>query len=246
MKENLTPNTITVRSLILNANKRDSIENLEAPVPGAQSGSSANVPTTGEVNLYLDPETFGTEVPHFFADCEGMLGSEPAAAQYQKDWYKVGRRYLLQPKDGKQIDRKSAVSTIYPRFLYIFSDVICMVTRNQRAWATSAVRLLEWSLVGAHNTVNQCALPALIIVLNGPSVENEAWISEDHDATTRDFFIAIDREINEDTSLREMAKKVRLQQVHRAIIASIPYSIMSNQNLARRQNYEGAFAAELF
>ena len=198
------------------------MENLEAPVPGARSGSSVCVPTTGEVNLYLDPGTFGTEVPHFFADCEGMLGGEPAAAQHQKDWSKDGRKYLLESKDGKQIDRKTAVMTIYPRFLYIFSDVICMITRNQKAWADSAVKLLEWSLVGAHNTVNQYALPALIIVLNGPTIENEAWISDDHDVATRDFFTAIEKEISENTTLREMAKKV-------TTVASILHCIMSNE-----------------
>ena len=140
-----------------------------------------------------------------------MLGGEPAAAQYQKDWSKDGRKYLLESKDGKQIDRKTAVMTIYPRFLYIFSDVICMITRNQKAWADSAVKLLEWSLVGAHNTVNQYALPALIIVLNGPTIENEAWISDDYDVATRDFFTAIEKEISENITLREMVKKVGLR-----------------------------------
>lgn len=202
-------NNIIVRSLIYSARESDSIENLEAPVPGAQSGPSACVPTTGEVNLYPDPKSFGTETPQFFADCEGMLGGEPAAAKYQKEWPRYGRKYLLESKDGKPIDRKSAVMTIYPRFLYIFSDVICMITRNQKAWADSAVKLLEWSVVGAHNTVNQYALPALIVVLNGPTIENEMWISDDNrDAATRDFFMTVEKEISENTVLREMAKKV--------------------------------------
>ena len=156
-----------------------------------------------------------------------MLGGEPAAAQHQKDWSKDGRKYLLESKDGKQIDRKTAVMTIYPRFLYIFSDVVCMITRNQKAWADSAVKLLEWSLVGAHNTVNQYALPALIIVLNGPTIENEAWISDDHDVATRDFFTAIEKEISENTTLREMAKKVGLRGL--TTVASILHCIMSNK-----------------
>ncbi|KAF7547599.1 hypothetical protein G7Z17_g7633 [Cylindrodendrum hubeiense] len=196
-----------IRSLIYQGQNSDTIENLEAPVPGARTGASACLPTTGEVNLYLDPDTFGTQVPYFFADCEGMLGGEPVAAQYQKRWFKHGRRYLVRPKDGKQIDRQTAVMTIYPRFLYIFSDVICMVTRNQKAWADSVVKLLEWSRVGAHNTVNQYALPALVIVLNGPTFENSAWISGDHEAATRDFFMAIEQEINKNTALRKMAKQ---------------------------------------
>ena len=82
-----------------------------------------------------------------------MLGGEPVAAQYQTEWPRFGKKYLLESKDGKPIDRKSAVMTIYPRFLYIFSDVICMITGNEKAWADSAMKLLEWSVVGAHNMV---------------------------------------------------------------------------------------------
>ena len=109
-----------VRSLICNAKMFPIIGNVEAPVPGAHSGSGVCLPTTSEVNLYMDPDTFGTQIPHFYADCEGMLGAEPAAAPYQKEWAKHGRRYLLESKDKKPIDRKTAVMTIYPRFLYIF------------------------------------------------------------------------------------------------------------------------------
>lgn len=181
---------------------------LEAPVPGAASGSSAILSTTGEVNLYLDPTTFGTEAPTFYADCEGMLGTEPVAAQHQNEWVQYGKRYPVVAKDGKLMDRRAAVQTLYPRFLYIFSDVICYATRNHKAWADSALRLLEWSMVGAQHTINQHALPALIIVLNGPTLENEEWVSGDPDAATRDFFTAIEREISENNSIRALAQKV--------------------------------------
>jgi hypothetical protein len=205
---------LTVRSLIKQA-KHASVFEIDqiSPTPGENSGSTVCIPTTGEVNLYLDPETFGSAKPHFFADCEGMLGTEPAAAQYQKDWFRTARRrYPLEPKNGKQFDRKTAVMDIYPRFLYIFSDVICMVTKNQKAWADTAIKLLEWSSVGAHNTVNQYALPALIIVLNSPDSENEAWLSGDSEAVTNDFFSAIEKEISEDASISAMAKKVKLSR----------------------------------
>ncbi|KAK0704631.1 hypothetical protein B0H67DRAFT_649061 [Lasiosphaeris hirsuta] len=69
-----------------------------------------------------------------------------------------------------------------------FTDVICYVTRNQKAWADSALRLLEWSMVGAQSTINQQALPALIIILNGPTLENPAWISGDPEAAAKDFY----------------------------------------------------------
>ncbi|KAF9762619.1 hypothetical protein IL306_003360, partial [Fusarium sp. DS 682] len=181
---------------------------LDAPVPGAQTGSSAIRSTTGEVNLYLDPTTFGTITPMFYADCEGLLGTEPLAAEHQTEWARYGKRYLIESKDGKLVDRRTAVKTIYPRFLYIFSDVICYVTRNHRAWADSALRLLDWSKVGVQNTINQHALPALIIVLNGPTLENEEWLGDDHEVVTDAFFQAIEKEISETTEFRELAQKV--------------------------------------
>jgi hypothetical protein len=194
--------------LILNSSKADEFENLEAPVPGAHHDSSLCSSTTGEVNLHLDTSTFGSRFPQFFADCEGLLGTEPAAAEHQKDWARHGRRYLIEGKHGKPMDCKTAVMTLYPRFLYIFSDVVCMVTRNQKAWAHAAVQLLEWSLVGARNAVNQFALPALVIILNGPSICNEAWVSDPNRAT-EDFFASIQNEIGENITLRAMAEKVR-------------------------------------
>ncbi|KAG5758333.1 hypothetical protein H9Q72_013528 [Fusarium xylarioides] len=196
-----------IRSLIFDSERALDFDPLDAPVPGAQTGSSAIRSTTGEVNLYLDPSTFGTVAPMFYADCEGLLGTEPLAAEHQTEWARYGQRYLIESKDGKPVDRRTAVKTIYPRFLYIFSDVICYVTRNHRAWAESALRLLDWSKVGVQNTINQHALPALIIVLNGPTLENEAWLGDDHEVVTDAFFQAIDKEISETTEFRELAQK---------------------------------------
>lgn len=212
---------------------------LDAPVPGAQTGSSAIRSTTGEVNLYLDPSTFGTAAPMFYADCEGLLGTEPLAAEHQTEWARYGQRYLIESKDGKPVDRRTAVKTIYPRFLYIFSDVICYVTRNHRAWAESALRLLDWSKVGVQNTINQHALPALIIVLNGPTLENEAWLGNDHEVVTDAFFQAIEKEISETTEFRELAQKAR--------IFNQPEKLRQHANilLARRQNNEAAVFKEL-
>ncbi|CZR37777.1 uncharacterized protein FPRO_07032 [Fusarium proliferatum ET1] len=196
-----------IRSLIFDSERALDFDPLDAPVPGAQTGSSAIRSTTGEVNLYLDPSTFGTAAPMFYADCEGLLGTEPLAAEHQTEWARYGQRYLIESKDGKPVDRRTAVKTIYPRFLYIFSDVICYVTRNHRAWAESALRLLDWSKVGVQNTINQHALPALIIVLNGPTLENEAWLGNDHEVVTDAFFQAIEKEISETTEFRELAQR---------------------------------------
>lgn len=171
-------------------------------------GSSVMLSTTGEVNLYLDPSTFGDECPRFYADSEGMLGTEPVASQHQKDWMRSDKRYLVETKDGKPIDRRTAVKAIYPRFLYIFSDVVCFVTRNHKAWADSARRLLKWSTVGAQGSINHRSLPALIIILNGPAFEDEAWVSDNHMAATEGFFKAIAQEIEANAKIRKLAQKV--------------------------------------
>jgi hypothetical protein len=188
------------------------IEGLDAPIPGNSTGPSAHLPTSGEVSLYSDPATFGTPSPRFYADSEGMLGSEPACAQHQSQWHKSGRKYLIHGKNGKKIDRNMAVKDIYPRFLYIFSDVVCLITRNQKAWAETALMLLEWSNVGAHNTVNQYALPAAVIVLNQPTIEDKRWISDNQEAATTDFFMVVDKEIKENSKLRAMAAEVGISK----------------------------------
>jgi len=72
----------------------------------------------------------------------------------------------------------------------------------------SSNKLLEWSTIGAHNAVNQYALPAAIIILNGPTVEVDRWISENQDEVTEDFFKSVEQEIFESSTLREMAQKV--------------------------------------
>lgn len=85
--------------------------------------------------------------------------------------------------------------------------MICYVTNDHRSWADTTVRMLEWSSVGAQNTINQYTLPALIIILNAPSVENEAWVSDDEDFLTREFFAAISEELEANDTLRALAKK---------------------------------------
>ncbi|KAF3911199.1 hypothetical protein AA313_de0210078 [Arthrobotrys entomopaga] len=195
--------SVLIRSLIYHTARDGMFETLETPVPGASSGGSATVSTTGEVNLYPEPSTFGTKSPILYADCEGIMGSEPLAAKHQTQWFEYGRKYRIQIP----MDRRTVVQKIYPRFLYIFSDVVCYVTRNHRSWADTAVRLLEWSSVGAQHAINQYTLPALIIILNGPSTEDKLWASDDLDAVTHDFFAAVENEIEHNDTLRLLATK---------------------------------------
>ncbi|KAF3222286.1 hypothetical protein TWF106_005696 [Orbilia oligospora] len=198
--------SVLIRSIISLSAEEETWKSVEAPVPG-EKGSTCS--TTGEVNLYPEPSSFGTKTPILIADCEGVEGSRPVATNYQEDWKQLSRKYPIQNKEGRGLDRTSIAKNIYPRFLYIFSDVICYVTREQRSWANATVRLLEWSSVGAQHAINQYTLPALIIILNNSGVENEAWVSDDRNILTKEFFTTISEELNDNDSLRNLAMKVR-------------------------------------
>jgi len=174
---------------------------------GATGGAAATLSTTGEVNLYKDPKSFGKTTPIFYADCEGMMGTEPVAAQHQHEWSKNGRRYPVETPNGEPVDRRTAVMTIYPRFLYMFSDVVCYVTRNQKTWADSALKLLEWSNAGAENSINKNVLPALIIILNAPSLEEGTWLGDGPEPTDA-FFNAIEGEISASSKFATLARTV--------------------------------------
>ncbi|KAF3315355.1 hypothetical protein TWF173_003895 [Orbilia oligospora] len=196
--------SVLIRSIISLTTEEENWKSVEAPVPGQKNSSSS---TTGEVNLYPEPSSFGTKTPLLLADCEGLKGNTPLSADSQQDWAKLSRKYPIQNKEGLGLDRRSIVKNIYPRFLYIFSDVICYVMREQRFWASVTVQLLKWSSVGAQHAINQYTLPALVIILNNSGSENEAWVSDDQNILTKEFFAAISRELNDTDSLRDLAMK---------------------------------------
>lgn len=202
----------SVRALIRDPAQRETLTN-EVPSVGSATGSLEScTATSGEVNLYKDPWTFGSANPILYADCEGLEGGEPVCSKYQKKWSKCGKSYLVEPKDsnGHLIDRKSAVKNLYPRFLYIFSDVICLVSKNPKSFGTIVTSLIQWSEMGARKSLNQFALPAAIIVINQPSTEFPRWTTTDIESATDDFFISIESELQENNDLKALAKKVRL------------------------------------
>lgn len=115
------------------------------PVP---SRISDNIPTTGNVHLYEDPATFFQNKPILYADCEGMAGGEnlPLGLVQQKR-KPVGQRTrnVREQQGGKRLrerilwaenpqmrTREYAVTTLFPRVLYTFSDVVVFVLREVR------------------------------------------------------------------------------------------------------------------
>lgn len=126
---------------------RPSAEEVSYPSPVVGSAINDKVPTSGDVHLYADPASFSTERPILYADCEGLEGGEtvPYAAQSRnrsgsgsrknKKLQKVmnGRpRIIAWANDEKTRKREYAVTELYPRLLYTFSDVVVFVLRNAK------------------------------------------------------------------------------------------------------------------
>lgn len=113
-------------------------------------GSSTSIqPTSEDVNLYADPSTANTDTPIVFADCEGLLGGDraPLAATVKQKLYNTftspSQMFNLVSKRGNTIcereimwpenrSRQFAVKDLYPRLLYIFSDVVVFVVKNPK------------------------------------------------------------------------------------------------------------------
>ena len=111
-----------------------------------------NVPTSGGVHLYPDPQTFPSDNPILYADCEGLEGGErePMAERIKKASRHTGnhipgrRTQSLETRDHcseREItwadtptkrSREFAVMSLYPRLLYTFSDVVVFVLKNPR------------------------------------------------------------------------------------------------------------------
>ena len=119
----------------------------QSPVVGLMND---HVPTSGNVHLYADPRTKFTKKPILYADCEGLQGGEiaPGASSYRSDSPKknsipsalretLGKvkamsRDIAWADTPEKRKREFAVTELYPRLLYTFSDVIVFVLRNVR------------------------------------------------------------------------------------------------------------------
>jgi energy-coupling factor transporter ATP-binding protein EcfA2 len=139
--------------------KKDSnrFSNSEFRSPVVGSAKTDNVPTSGDVHLYADPATYREQQPILYADCEGLEGGEniPLGARYRdidsgqqnlkpdsgEDYTRQKRRWRISRANQRAIvwadspetqKRQYAVTELYPRLLYTFSDVIVFVLRNPK------------------------------------------------------------------------------------------------------------------
>lgn len=125
-----------------------------SPIVGS---ANDNVPTSGDVHLYADPPTHYGKQPMLYADCEGLEGGEnvprsvrlreieAANSQTQKfgpssdttfrqklQKLPYKRRDIVWANSPETRKREFAVTQLYPRLLYTFSDVVVFVLRNSR------------------------------------------------------------------------------------------------------------------
>ena len=112
----------------------------------------AHLPTSEDVHLYLDPRTADSNAPLLYGDCEGLEGGErePLGAMFKrkrttKDEQSaelsekmakaekiISEREIKWATETRSRSREFAVTNLYPRLLYTFSDVIVFVLRNPR------------------------------------------------------------------------------------------------------------------
>ena len=142
----------TLIKLIIDLSTRPGREKCPERFPSPVVGISGHdIPTSEDVHLYLDPSTAVSEAPVLYADCEGLDGGErePLGATFRRRRERPiaqtqnieessfrarysSERALVWTDSPTQRTRHFAVSNLYPRLLFTFSDVIVFVLRNPR------------------------------------------------------------------------------------------------------------------
>ncbi|KAF2441827.1 hypothetical protein P171DRAFT_418623 [Karstenula rhodostoma CBS 690.94] len=187
----------TLIKMLIDQQERKSVTRdwgFPSPVAGSLA-NGGSVPTSGDVHLYSDPKTHASGYPMLYADCEGLEGGEntPMAAQYRSSVpvpHKEKKRDEHIPREHRKrnkitkplhctqrdikwanspetLKRQYAVTELYPRLLYTFSDVIVFVLRNPKVFESTVISLLiNWASTSLEKSLNQPTLPHAIIVLN--------------------------------------------------------------------------------
>ncbi|KAK0902288.1 hypothetical protein LTR91_025072 [Friedmanniomyces endolithicus] len=74
--------------------------------------------------------------------------------------------------------REFAVTTLYPRLLYTFSDCVVFVLRNPKTFQSAVLtKLLDWGVAALETSINQPSLPHCVVVQNGsdPGIDSREW-----------------------------------------------------------------------
>ena len=111
------------------------------PSPVAGTPTNDSTPTSADVHLYCDPNTYSRERPLLYADCEGLNAGErvPMGAHIKRSarldpssMLGIRAHTLEWAKSDQTKTRKYAVASIYPRLLYTFSDVVVFVLKEPK------------------------------------------------------------------------------------------------------------------
>lgn len=215
-------------------------ETFDTPVVGT-IGSSA--PTSTDVHLYLDPFTADSDHPILYADCEGLEGGErdPVGARFKRDVERHARQHAqgeqslfdYMPRHVAERElrwanatwrrsREYAVSQLYPRLLYTFSDAIVFVLKNPkyafflaishkcsdrsyRVVEGVLVRLVNWAAAALEKSSNQPVLPHAIIALNASEngLSPELW---DVDTATQTLMQEMSRTVYQNEDFKKFAQ----------------------------------------
>lgn len=183
-----------IRALIARAGPNDSENTPDFPSPVVGSPLHDSVPTSGDVHLYGDPSTLTERYPLLYADCEGFEGGQrlparPKICRGRFSWEpadesgvtNIRQRPLRWACTERMSRREFAVSNLYPRILYAFSDCIVFVLKNPKTFQSVALtKLLDWAAVAMERSVNRATRPHCVVVLNASDVgvRNEEWDME--------------------------------------------------------------------
>lgn len=180
-----------IKMLVNHDNTDDSPDRPNFPSPVVGSVVNDTLPTSGDVHLYADPATHTEQLPILYADCEGFEGGErtPLGARSRRRARSDPTREA--PTDGnvharpiqwanseEQRQREYAVTALYPRLLYTFSDCVVFVLRNPKTFQSAVLtKLLDWGVASLEKSINQPALPHCVVALNGtdPGVDDREW-----------------------------------------------------------------------
>ncbi|KAI0471495.1 hypothetical protein GGR56DRAFT_654355 [Xylariaceae sp. FL0804] len=181
----------TLIKLLIDSQDLDSPEGSRYFSP-VTSSNQDRISTTGDVHLYADPASLHSSNPLLLVDCEGFSGGEAVPKQLRQhrddaDSARPNGDHAGRYSSTRKIEwaetpqtqkREFAVSQLYPRILYTFSDVVVFVLRNPRAFESTVLnKLIQWGAASIDKSINQPVLPHAIIVLNATdiNINEDEW-----------------------------------------------------------------------
>ncbi|KAL8906193.1 MAG: hypothetical protein Q9171_006376 [Xanthocarpia ochracea] len=177
-----------------------------------------------------DPDSYQSTTPMLYADCEGLEGGEsiPRAEALRMQDGAVDphaqRKDSLEPKGRRRLHRKGnrvsrnlkwahgdkekskreyAVTELYPKLLYTFSDVVVFVLRNPKTFESAVLtKLVGWASASFEKSLGQPALPHIIIALNATDLAIDASQWDVEEATNK-LLSSVESAINTIPSLQD-------------------------------------------